>query len=742
LGFCEKAAWLIALQFHKRKVILLKLVLMQCVMHNGANVLAAASYQTNIDYVFCATGNLLGTCLLLSSAATAMLRRQPIYVKQFFRLNPRLADIAQMFSHSHPLDQILDGVVGIMVVNISMNKLVWYVGNLPLDIPWSDVRGHFSWHVSSWMACLLWSTFVLGVYDRSQKVVKAPACLARSGCPWVFTASRYAFLQDIADSVLARVMTFCALMTTISILTMMASDMNGCRIGDTCSLYEKRRIYFFGLMVSDALRLLPALPEPSVINGQIYLYHAFNKLLSIAGLAVVIAFVVARLPESSTHMSYCVVLLVHLASFICNASSLMTWLARRQRSIHLLHKDDGAASVSASVDASQTQQAGSNTVSAIPRMQVMLQVNSGKQRPLRILCLDGGGAKGFNTLLMLQTIERGCGKPINQMFDLICGTSIGASIGAALSVGMSIENLIELIEGLCYKGCDTAGPVFPTKSKWRLLTKGYRIHNDVVAKYMEHVVQSCGVQGEDPMPAPTEGSDPSRVAHFFSVATEEQKHDKWMPFVCSNYPRQGKAFTNLGASGWPMHLQLHASAAAPTYFPPVTHPDTKVQYVDGAITSNNPSMLAIQEARALWPGRPIGCLVSLGTGEPVAAENSKAGLTYWLGQMKSMVVETYRTHKEVQTALTMVNGSEAPRPYYCRLQPAIPNVRLDENREHVLNGMKRATAHWIAAKGDKFHSVCSAVSMLSNEAIDVSPKSWPSPHFTPRSNSDPIEVNV
>merc|ERR1711988_1738684 len=124
-----------------------------------------------------------------------------------------------------------------------------------------------------------------------------------------------------------------------------------------------------------------------------------------------------------------------------------------------------------------------------------------------------------------------------------------------------------------------------------------------------------------------------------------------------------------------------------------------------------------------------------------AAEQAKAGLTYWLGQMKSMVVETYRTHKEVQTALTFLNGAEAPRPYYCRLQPVIPNVRLDECREHVLNSMKRVTAAWIATKGQKFHSVCSAVSLLSKEAEDASPKSSPSAHFPPRINSDVIEVN-
>jgi patatin-like phospholipase/acyl hydrolase len=52
---------------------------------------------------------------------------------------------------------------------------------------------------------------------------------------------------------------------------------------------------------------------------------------------------------------------------------------------------------------------------------------------LRILTLDGGGAKGFYTLGVLKEIEAMIGGPLHQKFDLVFGTSTGAIITSTLS---------------------------------------------------------------------------------------------------------------------------------------------------------------------------------------------------------------------------------------------------------------------------------------------------------------------
>lgn len=68
----------------------------------------------------------------------------------------------------------------------------------------------------------------------------------------------------------------------------------------------------------------------------------------------------------------------------------------------------------------------------------------GIKKPYRILCLDGGGAKGFYTLGVLREIEGLVKQPLCERFDLIFGTSTGAIIAALLALGnlASAKNLV------------------------------------------------------------------------------------------------------------------------------------------------------------------------------------------------------------------------------------------------------------------------------------------------------------
>ena len=63
----------------------------------------------------------------------------------------------------------------------------------------------------------------------------------------------------------------------------------------------------------------------------------------------------------------------------------------------------------------------------------------------RILSLDGGGAKGFYTLGVLNQLEVMLGKkPLSTQFDLIFGTSTGAIIASLLALGNTVAEIHDL----------------------------------------------------------------------------------------------------------------------------------------------------------------------------------------------------------------------------------------------------------------------------------------------------------
>ncbi len=76
----------------------------------------------------------------------------------------------------------------------------------------------------------------------------------------------------------------------------------------------------------------------------------------------------------------------------------------------------------------------------------MIQPEHTTDNLYRILTLDGGGAKGFYTLGVLEEIEAILGIPIYQRFDLIFGTSTGSIIAALLSMGKSVGEIKDFYE--------------------------------------------------------------------------------------------------------------------------------------------------------------------------------------------------------------------------------------------------------------------------------------------------------
>lgn len=59
---------------------------------------------------------------------------------------------------------------------------------------------------------------------------------------------------------------------------------------------------------------------------------------------------------------------------------------------------------------------------------------------------------------------------------------------------------------------------------------------------------------------------------------------------------------------------LRATSAAPTFFEEITFGSPKVTYIDGGLGYNSPCVEVDSQAKSIWRGRAVGCVVSVGTG--------------------------------------------------------------------------------------------------------------------------------
>jgi predicted acylesterase/phospholipase RssA len=126
-------------------------------------------------------------------------------------------------------------------------------------------------------------------------------------------------------------------------------------------------------------------------------------------------------------------------------------------------------------------------------------------------------------------------------------------------------------------------------------------HN-VLEQEIKHIIATAVIDGQS---SSTQLGDPrSDSCRTFVVATSLQ---------ASRAVRMRSFGTrDAGPFSACIWQAARATSAAPTYFLPIEIDD--VLYGDGGLGWNNPTKEALAEARNVWPDRPIGIVVSIGTG--------------------------------------------------------------------------------------------------------------------------------
>ena len=135
-----------------------------------------------------------------------------------------------------------------------------------------------------------------------------------------------------------------------------------------------------------------------------------------------------------------------------------------------------------------------------------------------------------------------------------------------------------------------------------------------------------------------------------STVTHE---DQVRPFIFRNYELPYRVKSQyLGTYKHRLWEAARASAAAPTYFEEFRIGDYLHQ--DGGILVNNPTAVALHEAKQLWPNSPIQCVVSFGTGriDPASCflKDKKAPVkqTSWKDKFFNILVSATDTEGNIQ----------------------------------------------------------------------------------------------
>ena len=272
------------------------------------------------------------------------------------------------------------------------------------------------------------------------------------------------------------------------------------------------------------------------------------------------------------------------------------------------------------------------------------------RRPLRILSMDGGGSKGLNVIEVLLMLEARTSLPISDTFDMICGTSIGGATALAIN-RRTVDGTSAMLAALE----DLPKSVWAHASHWCLLVKRQKVPQEKVddwfTNYVVPITAAATLESKlaPPHEAPVHGG--GRNPHCFMVSATQDVESNLQPFLIGNYTRTRRhrfqgANSCAEDSSWTVRDVARATSAAPTYFAPFVKDGTP--YLDGALAANNPTMFAIVEAQATWPGRPIGTIVSLGTGRFTKTESisgAGAGITYWVSQMMELALSSTKTHQ-------------------------------------------------------------------------------------------------
>nr|CAH7718859.1 unnamed protein product [Callosobruchus chinensis] len=327
---------------------------------------------------------------------------------------------------------------------------------------------------------------------------------------------------------------------------------------------------------------------------------------------------------------------------------------------------------------------------------------------IRILSIDGGGIRGLLVLEMLMKLEELTGQRINQLFDFICGVSTGALLSYAIAAHRRpLDEIASIYETMSRE-------VFK-QSSWRgtgSLVWSHSYYDTLLweKKLKEHLgTITLSQTARDPQ-CP-------KICTVSAVVNQT----RLSAFLFRNYSIPWKFQSQYqGCCDCEVWQAARASAAAPTYFEEFKL--GKFLHQDGGILVNNPTAIAVHEAKLLWPDTPIQCVVSFGTGrsvsspiEPIVLPEGEgitaSATTSWANKFFTILDSATDTE-----AVHIILNDLLPGNVYYRFNPYLTEViSMVEIDPKKIEQLRRDATMYLRRNEDKFQEV--AKNLMQNKSL-------------------------
>ncbi|KAK2467671.1 hypothetical protein APHAL10511_000526 [Amanita phalloides] len=214
----------------------------------------------------------------------------------------------------------------------------------------------------------------------------------------------------------------------------------------------------------------------------------------------------------------------------------------------------------------------------------------------------------------MKEITKRSGRPLLpcEVFDLICGTSVGGLITILIGrLGLNCQDAINVYEAVVKKIFENNGKI------WKNIANGQFLNTSEFDTYMAQKVGEIVGSPDVSMRLPLkDGQDPRyhpSTKTFVTLMEDEPEYPSCTHMV-SSYKREPLVAT--ATRHWTIPEVTRATIASPIYLSPFSVNTDKIRsFQDAGFGGyNNPIHFASVEWQKIWPNERVGSVISLGTG--------------------------------------------------------------------------------------------------------------------------------